>query len=479
MGLVNKCGSCGSVYAGEACPQCADTARRDMPTPELEAKKQLGGFEILGKLGEGGMGVVYRARQIALDRVVALKTLPASRSMDPEFQNRFEREAKAMATLSHPNIIPVFDFGREKETYYFAMEWVDSGDLRKKMDAGRLPVAETIDIITQLLDALEYAHESGIVHRDLKPENILIDANGRPRIVDFGLALLTDPDTQNLTMTGTRMGTASYASPEQQEDSHAVDHRTDLYSLGVMFYEMLTGGIPRGKFGNPSEKSDSDPRLDEVILQTLEQDPDRRPRDAKELQEKIRSTLAGAKKKPEAPAKPKPGGLLIGIAGGALLCAVILGLVFFLPGSADPTPNPTIVDFEHFIPGPEDAPSTMRTMDESQSSQFGIPENPFHADTPEDLGAFRKMLHGWGFPNVGKLKQAYLHRWNSCQIIILETPRAEELAPAFKRMEVYEDRWVHREGDILLFVHSVRNGVHSLFQELVSRMKKKLGEDSK
>jgi tRNA A-37 threonylcarbamoyl transferase component Bud32 len=252
-----------------------------VPPRPAELEKQFPQLEILELLGQGGMGVVYKARQRQLDRLVALKILPPHIGQTEAFAERFTREAKSLARLSHPRIVMIYDFGHtESGLYYFIMEYVDGTDLRRVIQTGELSASETLTIIPQICEALQYAHEEGIVHRDIKPENILLNRKGQVRIADFGLAKLLDRpatrDTSTLTRVGQRMGTPHYMAPEQIEHPSGVDHRADIYSLGVVFYEMLTGELPLGRFAPPSQKAQVDVRLDNVVLRTLEKEPERR-----------------------------------------------------------------------------------------------------------------------------------------------------------------------------------------------------------
>jgi tRNA A-37 threonylcarbamoyl transferase component Bud32 len=235
-------------------------------------------LEILELLGQGGMGAVYKARQRKLDRWVALKVLPAEWCRDPSFAERFAREARALARLNHPQIISVHDFGEVSGHCYLMMEFVDGVNLRQLLTTGRLQPRQALPIVAQICEALQYAHEQAIVHRDIKPENILLDKRGRVKIADFGLAKLLLRTHSEFTLTGSRqvMGTLDYMAPEQRTMPQAVDHRADIYSLGVVFYEMLTGELPLGRFARPSERVAVDGRLDDVIFRALEREPDRR-----------------------------------------------------------------------------------------------------------------------------------------------------------------------------------------------------------
>jgi serine/threonine protein kinase len=234
-------------------------------------------LEILEVLGHGGMGVVYKARQIELDRLVALKILRPNISHDTGFAARFLREARALAKLNHPNIITVYDFGRKEALFFFIMEFVDGANLRHVERVGQLSPAEALSIVPQVCSALQYAHDNGVEHRDIKPENILITKSGDVRIADFGLAkLVGNKDDAPLTGTWQVMGTPHYMAPQQFEKPTTVDHRADIYSLGVVIYELLTGELPIGRFRLPSEKVQVDVRLDEVVLRSLDKESDRR-----------------------------------------------------------------------------------------------------------------------------------------------------------------------------------------------------------
>lgn len=249
------------------------------------------------------MGAVYRARQRGLDRMVALKILPPQISTEPTFAERFAREAQALARLSHPNVITVIDLGQSGSIYYFLMEFVDGVNLRQMLQTGKLATRDALNLTLQICEALEYAHGEGVVHRDIKPENILVDKKGRIKIADFGLAKLVGPaapDVQ-LTQSSQVMGTMHYIAPEQFEKGQPVDHRADIYALGVVFYEMLTGELPLGHFELPSAKAAVDSRLDEVVLHALEKSPARRYQQVSELRLQLEA-IAGVTSKlsPEA-----------------------------------------------------------------------------------------------------------------------------------------------------------------------------------
>jgi tRNA A-37 threonylcarbamoyl transferase component Bud32 len=261
-------------------------------------------LEILELIGQGGMGAVYKARQTKLERLVALKVLPPEWGRDPAFAERFAREARAMARLSHPHIVTIYEFGETGGLYYLVMEFVDGLNLRQLLRGGRLQPQEALTLVPQICEALQYAHEEGIVHRDIKPENVLLDRKGRVKIADFGLAKLLGGARAEFTLTGSQqvMGTLDYMAPEQRQRPLETDHRADIYSLGVLFYEMLTGELPLGRFAPPSEKAPVDARLDEVVLRALESDPERRYQHASDVKTDVESIARGAGPEPAAAA---------------------------------------------------------------------------------------------------------------------------------------------------------------------------------
>lgn len=254
--------------------------------------KTLGEFEITREIGRGGMGVVYEAIQKSLNRKVAVKVLPESFSIRKEFVDKFLKEAKVLASLSHPNIIPIYHFGEENGNFFFAMEFVDGTPLTEILRQNRLnhremPLVEILSIIRQAASGLQYAHDKGAVHMDVKPGNILIDTAGRARVADFGLVRLV---TLGENRSGEVSGTPMYMSPEQME-GREIDRRSDIYSLGCVLYELLTG-TPPFKEGSlkmlmtkvtqqdplpPSKVGTDVPMLlDDIVLKLLKKSPDDR-----------------------------------------------------------------------------------------------------------------------------------------------------------------------------------------------------------
>jgi len=214
----------------------------------LGHKRRIGGYEIEEKLGEGAMGAVYKARQISMDRTVALKLLPRSLSSNPEALGRFMREARIVANLNHPNIVRGFEFGEANGYPFFAMEYVEGGTVADRLDQeGVLSEEEVIDIGLQAGEALQHAHEHGILHRDIKPDNIMLGTEGVVKLADLGLA--TREGVQSITEIGDALGTPYYMSPEQAQGSEDLDGRTDLYALGASLYHLVTGRPP---FDGPS-----------------------------------------------------------------------------------------------------------------------------------------------------------------------------------------------------------------------------------
>jgi serine/threonine protein kinase len=325
MDAAKICPICGKPAVPDApqglCPECLMKSGFDTrgpgepggrkspftPPPVEQIAKLFPQLEILELLGQGGMGAVYKARQPSLDRLAALKILPPKIAEDPGFAERFNREARALARLNHPNIVAVYDFGQAGDMPYFLMEYVEGWTLRQFVQSGRPSPRDTIGVVMQICEALQFAHDEGIVHRDIKPENILLDQKGRVKIADFGIAKVLHQPSRDISLTGAKdvVGTAPYMAPEQLENPASVDHRADIFSLGVVFYELLTGELPLGKFQAPSQKVQVDVRLDEVVLHTLEKEPARRYQHAKEVETDV-ATIAATPSESAPPLEPQP-----------------------------------------------------------------------------------------------------------------------------------------------------------------------------
>jgi len=238
-------------------------------------------------IGQGGMAAVYRAVQRKLERRVALKVLRPDLARDPEFLARFLREAKALAQLSHPHVLSVHDFGEREGLCYLLVEYIDGANLRELMAMGRLSPAEALRLVPQVCAGLQFAHDHGIVHRDIKPENVLVDRYGQVKLADFGLAKLAGGTEPSLTGSSVVFGTPHYMAPEQWRSSGAVDHRADIYSLGVLLYELLTGRLPVGTYEPPSRSAGVPGGLDRVVHRSLEQEPERRYQNVRDVQREV------------------------------------------------------------------------------------------------------------------------------------------------------------------------------------------------
>jgi tRNA A-37 threonylcarbamoyl transferase component Bud32 len=335
---------------------------------------KIGRYEVKGELGRGGMATVYRAYDPSFEREVAIKVLPAELMHDPQFRDRFRREIKTIASLEHPAIVPVYDVGEEDGVPYFVMRFMPGGSLTQWIEKGKFSLEDAARIIERLSSALAYAHRNGLIHRDLKPDNILFDNNGDPFISDFGVAKITDSGT-NMTGSGI-IGTPAYMSPEQAQ-GEPVDARSDIYGLGVIIFQMLSGhqpyeattpmGVAVKHITDPvPDILKVDPSLpaatDTVIRTAMAKDRDQRYPTATELSRALkeaafgvepRAGAGGTKMPPPAGSKSStvvaaaPGsgsgsrrGLIIG--GAALLLILIAaGVVFGGKMLAPPPPTPT------------------------------------------------------------------------------------------------------------------------------------------
>jgi len=318
------CPKCGIPLPIDApkglCPRClaamnlatetgltgADALTAQPPLSPAELAPHFPQLEIIECLGRGGMGVVYKARQKLLNRFVALKLLAPERVADAKFAQRFTREAQALATLNHPSIVTIHDFGQAGGFYFFLMEFVDGVNLRQAMKAGRFTSEQALAIVPPVCEALQYAHEHGIVHRDIKPENLLLDKDGRVKIADFGIAKMLGADGSDVGVAESQpFGTPQYMAPEQR-DHRRTDHRADIYSLGVVLYELLTGELPGAKLQPPSRKVQIDVRLDEIVLRALEVKPELRYQTAGEMRTQVETLVStpGGKRRGNAETSP-------------------------------------------------------------------------------------------------------------------------------------------------------------------------------
>ncbi len=269
-------------------------------------------YEILEQIARGGMATIYKGRDVLHDQVVALKVLPPELGFSDEFLSRFQREVATLKELHHANIVQLYDVGRTETLRYFCMEYVPGGSVEQLVNrSGKLEVGQAIDVAMQVTDALKYAHQRGIIHRDIKPANLLLDESGQTKVTDFGIAKVVD--ATQMTLTGGIVGTVEYLAPEQVE-GRRVSPRTDVYSLGVSLYQMVTGRLPfsgsspteilqKHRFNLPESPRELNPevpqRLSELIEQMLQKEPDRRPESMqavkRELERiKVQLALAGA-----------------------------------------------------------------------------------------------------------------------------------------------------------------------------------------
>ncbi|HEY1049665.1 MAG TPA: serine/threonine-protein kinase [Prosthecobacter sp.] len=249
---------------------------------ELEAL--IPGYELMEHIDSGGMGEVYKAVQKSLNRVVAVKLLSRIHGEREGFAERFKRESQALAQLKHPNIVAVHDSGETRDgQLYYVMEHVSGMDLQHLLKHKPPTPKQILQIITQVCNALQYAHERGVVHRDIKPANILIDDEGNVKVADFGLVKIVDRQVVDHTATGTALGTPDYIAPEAMEHGVKIDHRVDIYSLGVMIYELLTGHVPKGQWEPPSVRSGADKKVDAVVSKAMQNDPDKRYQHVSEM----------------------------------------------------------------------------------------------------------------------------------------------------------------------------------------------------
>lgn len=391
----------------------------------IQPGQMLGPYRIINQIGRGGMATVYKAYQPSVDRYVAIKVLPTQLAESKEFATRFQQEARIIAKLEHPHILPVFDYGESDGVSYFVMRYMDAGTLKEKMIEGRpLPLNDIDRLFTQLAEALSYAHSRGIVHRDLKPANVLIDSHGNVFLTDFGIAKLLESASPRLTQTDAIMGTPAYISPEQAQ-GHPVDQRSDIYSLGIILYEMVTGSVPFTAetplavlFKHISDplpppslvKPDIPPVIEQVVLKALAKDPRDRFATAAEFAAawkraiQARQTIQHAPDAltvPPVPATPssqtgkpvsatktasKAGMPTLWIAGCLIGACALFGLggvalmVSNLRGSSTPTPLPPTETIISIPPTDPSAPLPSATVPVSTTGEILL-EDDFSGDS--------------------------------------------------------------------------------------------------
>ncbi|MEX1246309.1 MAG: protein kinase [Thermoanaerobaculia bacterium] len=391
----------------------------------LAAGTRLGPYEILAPIGAGGMGEVYRARDRKLDRDVAIKVLPESVASDPAALARFEREAKAVAALSHPNILSIFDFGTQDRVSFAVMELLEGETLREKVAAGTIPQKQAVAYALEIARGLSAAHEKGVVHRDLKPENLFVTGQGHLKILDFGLAKRVDSATPGEetsaatdsvhTEPGRVMGTVGYMSPEQVRGI-SVDHRSDIFSFGAILYELLSGEKAFKKDTvsdtvaailkeEPPELSASGRNipasLDRVVRHCLEKNRDRRFQSARDIEFALEETSAPTVTSEERHAAPPAGKRKVWIVAAAIVVLAAAGLLLMrrppktVPGAAG-VKRVAVLPFEN-LGSPEDDYFADGIADEIRGKLTSLPgveviarssSTPYKktAKTPKQIG---------------------------------------------------------------------------------------------
>jgi serine/threonine protein kinase len=414
LGLCPRCLMSRAMGGGDG----SDGPQEEAASAAPDVSELAGEFpdlEIIGLLGHGGMGSVYSARQRNLDRLVAVKVFSRERFRDPSFEERFRHEGRILASLAHPNVITAHDFGVTPRFFYLVMELVPGPSLRDVLRSGPLSQDLAVRIGTEMCDALQHAHSRGIVHRDIKPENVLLHpgagsmpdlaaffaTGGRVRVADFGLSRLAQRRTSDYSLTAPahRLGTPYYMAPEQRERPREVDARADVYAMGVVLYEMLTGELPVGRFPEPSAVAGTDPRLDPVVLRCLEKLPAHRHASAAEL----RQALATFAQRPAhvstySPpalmyATPPPGAIsrrplriALMLTGAVSIVMILLGAGLFAVRSAKvnsmtatiavPPPPPVTFPVATGMPIPTAVPATQRVVYDAQGKPIAPPQQP-------------------------------------------------------------------------------------------------------
>jgi len=312
-------------------------------------------LEVIAMIGRGGMGAVYRARQPSLNREVAVKLLPGEVAADDAFAARFAAEARALAALQHPHIVAIYEYGQTSAGHlFFLMEYVDGPDLARLIATRELPPARALAVASRVCEALQFAHERGVIHRDIKPANVLVGRDGAVKVADFGLAQWrseADVADSRLTTAGTVIGTPDYMAPEQRA-GRTLDARADIYSLGVMLYEMLTGELPRGAWEAPSRKVPTDARLDGVVTKAMQTEPENRFQEVSEVRRRV----------DEIRASRFPRKRIVGIVAAVAVVAGLIGGVALVPREKMRTPVP---------PTEEEMIEPLRALDLRQESVAG------------------------------------------------------------------------------------------------------------
>ncbi|WP_155320816.1 serine/threonine-protein kinase [Desulfosarcina ovata] len=371
------------------------------------SKMKYGRYEIIKELGRGTMGVVYQAHDPQIDRMVALKVLRPDRVVSRDFVARFLREAKAIGRISHAGIVTVYDVGQDHDTIYIAMEYLEGRPLNEVMKDRTLPVDEAVGMCIQVAEALDYAHSRGITHRDIKPSNIILTPENRIKLTDFGIARIEDPDAAQQTQAGDILGTPVYMAPEQVLGQKA-DGRTDLYALGVIAYEMLTGRRPFGGgniaaiFQSITHQSPQDPMavgnfdnraLADLILKSLSKKPQARFQSGAAMADALKQcmTRESTAFPEEALPNPKPTSSRKKMAVLAALLCLAVGAIGYMviPKPDRPPAEPPPVDLTTPKPKPEPVPaplplSTLSVTSTPTGAQVFV-DSLFKGNTPVDI----------------------------------------------------------------------------------------------
>ena len=455
------------------------------PTIE-ELGEMLPSYEVEALIASGGMGAVYKACQKDLDRMVAVKILPPEAGNDAESLNRFRSEARAMAKLNHPNIVSIYDFGVKEGQCYFVMEYVEGRNVHELIIDGQVTPEMALGLLSQVCEALSYAHSKGIIHGDIKPSNIVVNGEGEVKLLDFGLARLMEHEQSDVDAEWVPMGTPEYAAPELYERGAVADPRTDIYALGVVYYEMLMRTVPQGTFALPSTSLAVDGRVDDVIVRCLRPDPENRFQNASEVRQLLEDIRTGKPLVPVAPDLPKksgrsvtivrpsarrgtpPGGPITKGPGkgsrnrvaeleaeakakassnktmmiviGAVVAAVIIVLAVMANSGEKPDPRPKAM--QDILPKPEPGTTTPRPPDPppvrpepkvTKGPDIDTPVNPTPKPKPEEPKPEPK-----GPSVVAKLKEDFVGRYKTeiqSKLLAQQSELGEKYAAAMARLE--------------------------------------------
>ena len=410
------------------------------PSPE-EIAHHFPQFEIIACLGRGGMGVVYKARQKSLNRMVAIKILAPEKERDTAFTDRFAREAEILARLNHPHIVTIYDFGVTDGLCFLVMEFIDGVNLRDVLRDGKLDPEQALAIVPPVCDALQLAHRKGIIHRDIKPENLLLDRDGNVKIADFGVASLIYEQGSG--------GTPRYMAPEQRRTRATIDHRADIYALGVVLYEMLTGELPAGNLVKPSIKARIDVRIDSVVLKALERQPEMRYRSAGDFKTAVMTVDDSARReKNPGTSIIKTKWLVASVVGFLTLLALAVSLGIYLSGD-DRAPSA--------VPGISTAEAGTAERPQPGPVTTAVEPRAVSREAREALKALavvrmRKDLGAYDREKLGKIERLYQ---------IANTNWRTDRVKARLAMENLVDRYkkANRTGCALLYLGQLSDGL--------------------